>query len=123
MYLVLLYCLWLCLLDLLIAVPGEVVMLPFSFPRIIRLGFILLISFKLLCVAGVCTDVKPSVGPSLISNTNVTSPIQDISTHGDTRYRQLLGGSAASHRGDVRKLTRKSLRSNVITASTIAYPG
>ena len=27
-----------------------------------------------------------------LSTDNVTSPIQDISTHGDTRYRKLFGG-------------------------------
>jgi len=113
MYLVLIYGPRLCLDDLLIAVPGEVVMLLFCLQN------------STSCVAVVCAVVEPCVDPSLISNTNVTSPIQDISTHVDTKVSSAsMGGSTASqNRGDVRKLTRKSLRSSVITASNVAYPG
>ena len=53
--------------------PGEVVMLLFVSQT------------STSCVAVVCAVVEPCVDPSLISNTNVTSPIQDISTHGDTK--------------------------------------
>ena len=73
MYLVLIYGPRLCLDDLLIAVPDEVVMLLFCLQN------------STSCVAVVCAVVEPCVDPSLISNTNVTSPIQDISTHVDTK--------------------------------------
>ena len=51
------------------------------------------------CVAVVCVIVEPCVDPSLISNTDVKSPIQDISTHVDTKVSSAnMGGLTASQK-------------------------